>query len=95
MDEAVKQEVDALRGDLKQIKDDLVSLTKLVGKKTKAEATESLKEIKEASGQVEARLRKAADEAKTSLEQQVRERPLGTLLLAFAVGLLFGKAASH
>jgi ElaB/YqjD/DUF883 family membrane-anchored ribosome-binding protein len=95
MDDALKKEVDALRGDLKKIKDDLVGLTKTITQLTKSEAAEGLKDIKQTGEQVEARLRKAADEAKTTLEQQVRDRPLGTLLLAFTVGLLFGKAASR
>jgi ElaB/YqjD/DUF883 family membrane-anchored ribosome-binding protein len=95
MDDALKKEVDALRGDLKKIKEDLVGLTKTITQLTKSEAAEGLKDIKQTGEQVEARLRKAADEAKTTLEQQVRDRPLGTLLLAFTVGLLFGKAASR
>lgn len=95
MDDSLKEEVAALRNDLKQIKNDLLGLTKTIGQITREEASEGLRDIKQASEQVEAKLRHAATDAKETLEQQVRDRPLGTLLLAFSVGLLFGKAASR
>jgi ElaB/YqjD/DUF883 family membrane-anchored ribosome-binding protein len=95
VDETLKQDVEALRADLKQIKADLVGLTKKLGSLTATEAAEGLDSIKQASAQAEARLRHAATEARTTLEEQVREKPLGTLLLAFAIGMLFGKAAGR
>ena len=69
MDEAVKSEVDALRDDFKQIKEDLKGLTATIG-------------------QLAA---KQGADVKASLEDHVREKPLNTLLLAFAVGLVLGK----
>ena len=69
MDEAVKSEVDALRDDFKQIKEDLKGLTATIG-------------------QLAA---KQGPDVKASLEDHVREKPLNTLLLAFAVGLVLGK----
>ena len=95
MDEPLKQEVEALRADLKQIKADLLGLSKTIGQITKAEATERLQDVRQAGEQVEQRLRQAAGEARTTLEQQVKEKPLGTLLIAFGLGLLFGRAAGH
>jgi ElaB/YqjD/DUF883 family membrane-anchored ribosome-binding protein len=92
VDDVLKKEVDALRADLQKLAADIKGLTKTVGKRTAAEASEGLEHIKETGEQLEARLRKAADEAKSSLETQVKERPLGTLLIAFGLGLLFGKS---
>ena len=93
MDDNLKQEVETLRTDLKQIKADLTALSKTLAQITTSEATERLQGIKQAGEQAEARLRQAATDARTTLEEQVREKPLGTLLLAFGIGLLFGKAA--
>lgn len=95
MDDTLKQEVEALRADLKKIKADLLGLTKTLSKVTASEAAEGLQGIKQKSDQMEAKLRQAAGEAKTTLEEQVREKPLGTLLLAFGIGLLFGKVAGR
>jgi len=95
VEDTLKQDVEALRADLKQIKSDLSGLTKTLKAITSAEAAEHIKTIKDKSEQVEARVRKAAEEAKTTLEQQVQEKPLGTLLLAFAIGMLFGRAAGR
>jgi ElaB/YqjD/DUF883 family membrane-anchored ribosome-binding protein len=93
VDETLKQEVEALRTDLKQIKTDLLGLSKTIGQITMGEAAEKLHDIKQARDQVEDRVRRAAGEAKTTLEEQVKEKPLGTLLVAFGLGLLLGRAA--
>ncbi len=95
MDETLKSEIDALRTDLKQIKNDLLGLTKTLSSITASEAAEGLQGLKQASEQAEARLRQAAGEARSTLEHQIRDKPLGTLLVAFGIGLLFGKAASR
>jgi ElaB/YqjD/DUF883 family membrane-anchored ribosome-binding protein len=95
MDDNLKKEVDALRNDLKHIKNDLLGLTKTIGQITATEAAEGLNGIKHTRDEVEARLRRAAGEAKSTLEDHVKERPFGTLLLAFGIGLLIGKAGSR
>ena len=91
MDDSVKSEVEALRKDFKQVKDDLASLTKVLKDLGAKRAAEGVDELKEARDKVEAQLRQAASEARGTLEDQVREKPLGTLAMAFAIGLLLGK----
>ena len=39
------------------------------------------------------RLQETAADVKSSIEEQVAERPLATILLAFGIGLLLGKVA--
>jgi ElaB/YqjD/DUF883 family membrane-anchored ribosome-binding protein len=92
MEDTLKQEVEALKADLKQIKADLKGLSKTLGQMTMSEASESIKNIKEAGAKAEEKIRKATGEARTTLEEQVREKPLGAVLIAFAVGVLLGKA---
>jgi len=91
MDETVKSEVDALRADFKQIKEDLKGLTAAISQLAAKQGSEAVEELKQKRDKVEAQLRQAAGEAKTTLEEHVREKPLNTLLLAFAVGLVLGK----
>lgn len=91
MDDTVKSEVDALRADFKQIKDDLKGLTAAISQLAAKQGAEAVDELKQKRDKVEAQLRQAAGEARTTLEEHVREKPLNTLLLAFAVGLVLGK----
>ena len=91
MDEAVKSEVEALRADFKKISEDLKGLTKTLTDLTRKQAAEGVEDLKQKRDQVEAQLRQAAGEARTTIEDHVREKPLNTLLLAFAVGLVLGK----
>ena len=94
MDDAVKSEVEALRKDFKQVKDDLANLTKTLKEFGTKRAAESVDDLKVARDKVEAQLRQAANEARGTLEEQVRAKPLGTLAIAFAIGLLLGKTLS-
>jgi ElaB/YqjD/DUF883 family membrane-anchored ribosome-binding protein len=91
MEESVKSEVDALRADFKQIKEDLKGLTAAIKQLAAKQGSEAVDELKQKRDKVEAQLRHAAGEAKTTLEEHVREKPINTLLLAFAVGLVLGK----
>ena len=91
MDEAVKSEVEALRADFKKVSEDIKGLTKTLAEITRKQAAEGVGELKQKRDKVEAQLREAAGEARTTLEDHVREKPLNTLLIAFAVGLVLGK----
>ena len=91
MDETVKSEVDALRTDFKQIKEDLKSLTATISQLAAKQGAETIDDLKQKRDKVEAHLRQAAGDARTTLEEQVREKPLHTLLLAFTIGLVLGK----
>jgi len=91
MDEAVKSEVEALRADFKKISEDLKGLTKTITQLTAKQAAESVDELKQKRDQIETQLRQAAGDARTTLEEQVREKPLNTLLIAFAAGLILGR----
>jgi ElaB/YqjD/DUF883 family membrane-anchored ribosome-binding protein len=91
MDEVVKNEVEALRADFKKISEDLKGLTKTITQLTAKQAAESVDDLKHKRDQIQAQLRNAAGEARSTLEEQVREKPLNTLLIAFAVGLVLGR----
>ena len=94
-EKTIKSDVEALRADFKQVKDDLVELTKTLSQITSKQANESLGDLKQARDKIEAQVRQAAGEARDTLEKRVQDQPLGTLLIAFGVGLLFGKVVSR
>ena len=94
-DKAMKSDVEALRADFKQVKEDLVELTKTLTQLTSRQASESIDDLKERRDRLEAQLRSAATEARDTLEQRVKDQPLGTLLIAFGIGLLIGKSAGR
>jgi ElaB/YqjD/DUF883 family membrane-anchored ribosome-binding protein len=91
MDESVKTEVEALRADFKQIREDLKSLTSALGQLAGKQAAEGVDELKQKRDKIEAQLRQVAGDARTSVEEHVREKPVNSLLLAFAIGLVLGK----
>jgi len=94
-DKAIKDDVDALRADFKQVKADLVELTKTLSQFTSRHAAEGLDDLKVRRDRLETQLRSVAGEARDTLEQRVKDQPLGTLLIAFGVGLLIGKSAGR
>jgi ElaB/YqjD/DUF883 family membrane-anchored ribosome-binding protein len=69
----------------------LKGLTGAIGELASKQASEGLDELKLKRDKIEAQLRQAAGEARTTIEGHVREKPVNSLLLAFAVGLLLGK----
>jgi ElaB/YqjD/DUF883 family membrane-anchored ribosome-binding protein len=99
-DATIKTEFDSLRADFAQLRTDLASLSKAIGERTAQGATESLIDLQQVGKTVKRRLHKAAEDADslrksgvTAIEQQINERPLAVLALAFGIGLLIGKMA--
>jgi ElaB/YqjD/DUF883 family membrane-anchored ribosome-binding protein len=78
---------DALRDDLDQVRADLAALIDTVGKL----ASDSGKEGLRAFEKMKARTQAQATESLESVEHQIAARPLTSVLIAFAAGLLFGK----
>jgi len=76
-----------LRDDLEKIKSDLASLVDAVGKFAADGGREGLR----AFDNVRARAQTQAAHSIESIEHQVAERPLVSVLIAFAVGMIFGK----
>jgi ElaB/YqjD/DUF883 family membrane-anchored ribosome-binding protein len=90
-EKTIKTEVEALRADFRQVKDDIVTLTKTLSQYTSKQANESIVDLKQARDRIEAQVRQSAGDARETLEKRVHDQPLGTLAIAFGVGLLIGK----
>ena len=99
-DNSVRTEFDGLRADFTQMRGDLADLTKAIGEMTSQEAKDRLTDLKHAGKTVRRQFHRAVDGAETlrqsgatAIEQQINERPLAIMALAFGVGLLIGKVA--
>jgi ElaB/YqjD/DUF883 family membrane-anchored ribosome-binding protein len=99
-DNSVRTEFDSLRTDFTQMRGDLAGLTKAIAEMTAQGATDRLADVKQAGKTAQHQLNKAVNGADSlchsgvaALEQQVNERPLAIMALAFGIGLLIGKVA--
>ena len=96
--DAVKQDTDAVRDDLNALRSDIASLAAtvkelMVGKAREASsaAGENLDELRDRVEQMAEQLRDRGRAASEKLQRQVEERPLTSLLVAFAAGLVISR----
>jgi len=97
-DESIRKEMDALKADITQLREDIIGLTKAVkgaasenvaGAKARAED-----HVHKAWADIESRLEDLLNEGKTtfnSAEQKVGEHPMGSVLTAFGIGFIIAK----
>jgi ElaB/YqjD/DUF883 family membrane-anchored ribosome-binding protein len=97
-DESIRKEMDALKADIAQLREDIVGLTNAVkgaasenvmGAKAKAE--ERLHKTWE---DIEQRFEELLDEGKATFdkaEHKVGEHPVGSVLTAFGIGFIIAK----
>ncbi len=97
-DDAMRDEMDALKADLAQLREDILDLTEAVkdtasnnAQATKARAKERLQTIWD---DFEKRFEDLLDEGKATFdraEQKVGEHPTGSILTAFGLGYIIAK----
>lgn len=80
------KETDALRADLNTLRDDVSHLTDTLKHMASARGNEAYERLRQTADQTRTRVRDGANAA----AQQVEERPLTSVLIAFGVGLLLG-----
>lgn len=95
---SVKTEFDTLRSELAQMRDDLASLSKTISDLTALGLAEGVNDLKKAGKVAQRKMKGALEDAEelrqsgvNAIEQQISERPLGTVAMAFGIGLLIGK----
>ncbi len=92
-DSTVKSEFDSLRTDFTQMRNDLASLTKAIGEMTSQEASQAGKTVQRQFNKAVEGADSLRQSGMTAIEQQINERPLAVIALAFGIGLLIGKLA--
>lgn len=96
--EAVKNDTDALRDDLNALRSDIASLAATVkelmvskARDAGAAAGENLDELRDRVEQLAEQAKERGRAASEKLQRQVEERPLTSLLVAFAAGLVISR----
>ena len=95
-------EIDAIRGDIQKMQNDLKELLHTVGDQSKEKLQESKQKlesaIKSLQGQAEEKfnesydsLREHSQDAVQKSRKQIEEQPLTAVLIAFAAGILFDR----
>jgi len=85
------KDVDVLKEDISRLKDDLSSIAETLLEKGKAETGAVKDRLGERVGDEFQSARAMGMEKVESIEDQIREKPLMSLLIAFVVGLFLGK----
>jgi len=94
----VSSELDSLRSDVSKLRSDLAGLAEALLKAGKHEAGAAREKLEEEVSkrldslrEKAATVRDAGQTAIETIENQIEERPFISMLVAFAVGLVFGK----
>ena len=85
------KDVDTLKEDISRLKDDLASIADTLLEKGKAETDAAKEKLGERFGDEYQSARAMGIEKMESIEDQIREKPLMSLLIAFVVGHFLGK----
>lgn len=83
----VSKAADELKADIESLKTDVSALMQSLGKLAGDSGREGLRTLEEAKARVQAQ----ASESAQTVERQIVEKPLLSVLIAFAAGMLFGK----
>lgn len=84
-------DLDALKKDVDRLKDDIASIAAHVRGAADDAADDVTKQLRDARRKSEAAARDHIDRSRTAVESELSERPLTTLGLIFAAGLVIGR----
>ena len=97
-DDSIRKELDALKADISQLREDILGLTTAVRdvasdkvEKTRADTKEGLRNAWE---DLERKLDEAIDQGKATMgdvQTKIGQHPTGSLLTAFGVGFIIAK----
>jgi ElaB/YqjD/DUF883 family membrane-anchored ribosome-binding protein len=85
------KDVDVLKEDISKLKEDLSSIAESLLQRGKAETEAAKDKLGERFGGEFQAARTKGREKVESIEDQIREKPIQSLLIAFVIGLFLGK----
>lgn len=86
----INQEVDQLREDLKEIRNDLAALLQTARDAGLEQGRAAGERVRNYSQQTQTRAREGLESARNSVESEIEERPLTSALTAFGIGFVVG-----
>ena len=90
-DNRLGKDVETLRDDISKLREDLTGIAQSLLEKGKSETEAAKERLSEGLQDEFQAVRDKSNETVESLEDQIREKPLLSLLIAFIVGLFLGK----
>ncbi|MEE9176155.1 MAG: hypothetical protein V3U19_08295 [Thermodesulfobacteriota bacterium] len=90
-DNRLGKDVETLKDDLSKLREDLTGIAQSLLEKGKTETEAAKDKLSEGLQDEFQAVRDKSKETVESLEDQIREKPLLSLLIAFIVGLFLGK----
>lgn len=87
----LKQDVEALRADFDSLRQDVGQLVATLKGNAGDRAEAELEQFRERLNRLAADVRTGGRERMRNVESQIEERPLTSLAMAFAVGLMLGR----
>ena len=85
------QEIDAVKADIKKLREDIVALSESVRENLNDDANRIAGDARDAAERTATAARDKVREGVDSVGRQVEERPVASLAVAFGIGLLIGK----
>lgn len=87
----LRQDIETLKGDLETLKSDIGTLVQSLKGTASSRAEQELDQVRQRVSRLAGDLQSQGKEQLRSFEAHVEERPLASLAMAFAIGLIFGK----
>jgi ElaB/YqjD/DUF883 family membrane-anchored ribosome-binding protein len=87
----LRQDLDTLKSDLDVLKKDIGSIVDALKGQASSRAEAELDQVRKRVTKMAGDLQSQGREQIRSFEAQIEERPLASLAMAFAIGLIFGK----
>ena len=87
----LNKDVDAIKSDLDTLRKDLASVLETIKGTAKSRAESELDALQKRMNQIAADVQSSGREGLRAVEGQIGEKPLVSVAVAFAVGLIIGK----
>ena len=87
----LNKDVDAIKSDLDTLRKDLASVLETIKGTAKSRAESELEALQKRMNQIAADVQSSGREGLRAVEGQIGEKPLVSVAVAFAVGLIIGK----
>lgn len=87
----LSKDVDAIKTDLDALRKDLASIVETVKGTAKGRAESEIDALQKRLNQIAADVQSSGRDSLRAVEGQIGDKPLVSVAVAFAVGLMFGK----